>query len=253
MFMRLLQVKIKQDQLKSLGSLYERRIIPALQNVGGCIYACLLQRAHNPEEGLSMTLWQSEADSQRYERSGLFMQLVAEARPFFAETTEWKLQLSKDFNLEYASGSAEPVVRTFSVSTTSGQAIPSKEHMPGAFLRIVSLHVRPGKLEEYKHLYERQIIPALLSSHRCQFSCLSTPTSESNEAISVTLWKSRADAVEYEQSGAFGQLLQSVKHTLSDLTQLKMESEGTRLPSVTSEDIDVEGFHLLVGRNLSAS
>jgi quinol monooxygenase YgiN len=250
MFMRLLQVKIKPEQLAALGSLYERRIIPALQGAGGCVYACLLQRAHRPEEGLSMTLWRSEADSQKYERSGLFMQLVAEARPFFADTKEWKLQLSRDFNLEYASEPEEPTVKTFSVSTTSGQIIPSKENAPHAFLRIVSLHIRSGKMEEYAKLYERDIIPTLLSTHGCQFSCLSTPTTDSNEAISVTLWKSRADAVKYEQSGTFDQLLQSVKHTLSDLSQLKMESAGTRLPSVTSEDMDIEGFQLVVGKNL---
>ncbi|HEY6953353.1 MAG TPA: hypothetical protein VI758_13175, partial [Bacteroidota bacterium] len=67
--------------------------------------------------------------------------------------------------------------------------------------------------------------------------------------ISVTLWKSRADAIQYEHSGKFDTLLGKVKHTFSDLSQLKMESAGTRLPSVTSEDIGVDGFHLVAAKS----
>ena len=249
MYMRMLQLKIRQGELPGLTQLYEEKIIPALQKIGGCLYACLMQSVHQSEEGISMTLWRSEEDASRYERSGLFMKLVVDARPFFAESSEWNLQLSKDFTLEYTPGPAEPTLKSFSVSTSSSEAIPSKERTPNAFLRIVSLYIKPGKREEYKQLYERDIIPALLATHGCQFSCLSTPTGDSNEAISVTLWNSRGDAEEYERSGTFDQLLQTIKHTLSDLSQLRMQSVGTRLPSVTSEDIEVDGFLLVASRS----
>ena len=233
MYMRMLQVKIRKDELPGLAKLYEERIIPALQKTGGCLYACLMQSINQSGDGISMTLWRSEEDASRYERSGLFMQLVAEARPFFADATEWKLQLTKEFTLEYAPEPAEPTVKSYSVPTTSGSTVPTKEKMFHAFVRIVSLHLKPGRLEEYKQLYEYNIVPALLATNGCRFSCLSTPTNESNEAISVTLWNSRADAEQYERSGKFNELLQRVKHTLSDLSQLRMESTGTRLPSVT--------------------
>jgi heme-degrading monooxygenase HmoA len=247
--MRMLQVKIRQGELPGFVHLYEERIIPALQRNGGCLYACLMQSVLQSDEGISMTLWRSEEDALRYERSGLFMQLVAEARPFFANSTEWNLQLSKDFTLEYSQDPTEPTLKSFSVSTTSSETIPSKEKAPNAFLRIVSLHIKPGKVEEYKRLHERDVIPALLATRGCRFSCLSTPTVESNEAISVTMWNSRADAEEYERKGTFNQLLQNISHTLSDLSQLKMRSVGTRLPSVTSEDIEVDGFHLIVSKS----
>jgi heme-degrading monooxygenase HmoA len=250
--MRLLQVNIRKNQSSGLGRLYEERIIPALQNTGGCLYACLMQSVHRSEQGISLTLWRSEEDAFRYERSGLFMQLVAEARPYFADSTEWKLELSKDFTLEYAQGPAEPTVKNFSVSTTSGATIPSKEKAPTAFLRIVSLHIKPGKFEEYRQLYEHDIIPALLATRGCRFSCLSTPTVDSNEAISVTLWNSRAEAEEYEHKGTFDQLLKSISHTLSDLSQLRMQSVGTMLPSVTSQDVEVDGFNLLASRSFKS-
>jgi quinol monooxygenase YgiN len=249
MHMRMLQVKIRQGELPGLARLYEEKIMPALQDFGGCLYACLVQSAHQSDEGISMTLWRSQDDASRYERSGLFMKLVADARPFFADSTERSLQLSKDFTLEFTAGPAEPTLKSFSVSTSSSDAIPSKDKTQNAFLRIVSLHIKPGKREEYKELYERNIIPALLATHGCQFSCLSTPTNESNEAISVTLWNGRADAEEYERSGTFGKLMDTIKHTLSDLTQLRMQSIGTRLPSVTSEDVEVDGFHLIASKS----
>lgn len=249
MFMRMLQVRIKEEEVPGFTRLYKERIIPALEKIGGCLYACLVQSVQQQNEGISMTLWRSEEDSLRYERSGLFMQLVAEARPFFANMSEWTLQLSKDFTLEYTPAPAEPTLKTFSVSTTGGSTIPSAEPAHHPFLRIVSVHLRPGKLEEYKELYERDIIPALLATHGCRFSCLSTPTSDSNEAISVTLWNTRADAEEYERKGTFDHLLQNISHTLSDLSQLKLHSVGTRFQSVTSEDVAVDGFHLVASKS----
>jgi len=248
MFMRMLQVKIKQEELPGFIRLYEERIIPALEQVGGCVYACLMRSVHQADQGISMTLWRSENDAVQYEQSGLFAQLLTEARPFFAESSEWKLELTKDFTLEYTPASAEPIVKTYSIATSSGSTLSSigTKHRP--FLRIVSLHIKPGKLEEYKDLYQKEILPALLATNGCQFSCLSTPTNDSNEAISVTLWNSRAEAEEYERTGTFDQLLRNISHTLSDLSQLKMQSVGTRLPSVTSEDVEIDGYQLIVGR-----
>lgn len=252
MHMRMLQVKVKQEDLASFIKLYEQRILPALESIGGCLYACLVQSIHRADDGISMTLWRSEEDTRRYEQSGLYKQLVAEARPFFADGSEWKLQLSKDFTLEYSQGAVEPTLKSFSVSKTGGERNLLIEQGPHTFLRIVSVHVKPDKFEEYKGLYESKIIPTLLAAHGCLFSCLSTPAGETHEAISVTMWNSRADAEEYERKGTFDNLLHSVQHTLSELTQLKMQSAGTSLPSVTSEDVEVDGFHLLVSRRFKS-
>jgi quinol monooxygenase YgiN len=249
MYMRMLQLKIRRDDAPGFVKLYEERIIPALEQTEGCVYACLLRSTQQPDEGVSLTLWQSEGDSLRYEQTGLFKKLVEEARPFFADASEWTLQLSKDFKLEYNPEPTEPRLETFVVSTAGGSTELPVTPAPTPFLRIVSLHLKPGKLTEYKELYERDIVPKLLATRGCQFTCLSTPTKSSNEAISVTLWNSRANAEEYERTGTFKKLLQNVSHTLSDLTQLTMQSAGSRLPSVTSEDVAVDGFQLLAGKS----
>ncbi len=249
MYMRMLQLKIKHDDIPAFVGLYQERIIPALGQSGGCIYACLLRSMQQPDEGMSMTLWRSEEDSVRYEKSGLFEKLVDEARPYFADTSEWTLQLSKDLRLEYTPEPVQPTLKTYIVSASSGSTEPSAEAAAPPFLRIVSLHFKPGKFAVYKELYEHNIVPKLLTSRGCQFTCLSTPTKSSDQAISVTLWNSRADAEEYERTGTFKQLLQAISHALSDLSQLTIQSAGTRLPSVTSEDIAVDGFQLLASRS----
>ncbi|HEY6951444.1 MAG TPA: antibiotic biosynthesis monooxygenase, partial [Bacteroidota bacterium] len=178
MHMRLLQLKINAHELQSFCRFYENRIMPALQTIGGCLHACLVQSTTDAGEVISLTLWQSEEHASTYERSGLFMKLVGEARPFFANTSEWKLQLSKDFTLEYAPDAPEPTLKSFSVSSSSAGQIPAGHRASQSFLRIVSVHLRPGKLQDYRDTYEREIIPALLSTHGCQFACLSTPTNE---------------------------------------------------------------------------
>ena len=252
MHMRMLQVQVKEKELGSFVKLYEERIMPALETVGGCVYACLVQGIQRSDAGISMTLWHSEADALRYEQSGTYKRLVSEARPFFAESSEWTLQLTKDFTLEYTQGAVEPTLKSYSVSKTGGERNLLKELGPHTFLRIVSVHVKPDRFEEYKRLYEEKIIPTLLAARGCLFSCLSTPGDTTHEAISVTMWNSRADAEEYEQKGTFDSLLQSVRHTLSGLTQLNMQSAGTRLPSVTSEDVEVDGFHLLLSKRFTS-
>lgn len=248
MHMRMLQVKIKEEDLGSFTKLYEDRIIPALKTIGGCLYACLVQSIHRPDEGISMTLWRSEEDASRYEKSGLYSQLVSEARPFFAESSDWNLQLSKDFTLEYAQGTVEPTLKSYAVSRAGGESNLMNGQGPHTFLRIVSVHVKPDRFEEYKELYQREIIPTLVTTRGCLFSCLSTSAGDTREAVSVTLWNSRADAEDYERKGTFDNLLRSVRHTLSELTQLKLQSVNTGLPSVTSEDIEVDGFHLVAAR-----
>ncbi|HTP12385.1 MAG TPA: antibiotic biosynthesis monooxygenase [Bacteroidota bacterium] len=250
MFVRLLQLKIKPDEMPAMAVLYESKILPALQSTGECVCAFLMQSVGKPEEAISLTLWQSEDASSAYERSGLFMRLVADARPFFAESTDWKLRLSEDLTLEYRADDAEPAVKRYSLSAATGPSFPAHEPSNPMFLRIVVVHLKPGMLQEYRTLYEENIVPALVATHGCAHACLLAPAGDGDEAISVTVWRSRVDADAYERSGAFRDLLRKVSHTLTDLSQMGLESAGTRLPSVTSEDVRVEGYRVIAGRNL---
>ena len=100
MFMRLLQVKVKPETSGDLPRIYNEKIIPALQQTIGCLYASLIQSVDHPDESISMTLWDTPDHAEAYEQGGLFQRLLHEAEPYLAETSEWKIQLSQDFTLE---------------------------------------------------------------------------------------------------------------------------------------------------------
>ena len=251
MFMRLLHTKLKPDGLEIMKKYYEENIVPSLEQTSGCLYACLMLNSHQPDEILSMTLWESEKKANEYEHGGLFQKLMEGARPFFAESSEWKVQLTKDMTLEYAPVPEEPTVLSYSVSASSdeGNAAPADRERQ-SYLRIVSVKLKPGKVDEYRKLYESEIIPALRSTKGCRHAYLTTPSSSENEAISLTLWDSKAEAEAYERSGLFAQLVEKTKHLYSELFQWKMHLDHLHSgQAATSEDLEIHGYTVVTGRS----
>lgn len=251
MYMRLLQTKVKPNALEMMKAYYDSNIMPVLQQTAGCLYACLMRSAQQPEDIISMTLWETQLYADTYEKSGAFRQLMEGAKPYFADSSEWKIQLTKEMTLEYAPIPEEPTVSSYAVSATSDSKtdVPVNQ-TPNTYLRLVSVKLKPGKLEEFKRLYENEIIPALQATKGCRHAYLTTPSSQGNEAISITIWDRKADAEAYEKSGLFGQLLEKTKHLYSELFQWKMHLDH-RHPgqSATSEDMQVQGYSVVTGRS----
>ena len=250
MYMRLLQIKIKPEKLPELQQVYETKVIPALQNLPGCRHASLIHGAHHTDECISLTLWDSQENAEAYAQSGLFQQLFQAAQPFLADSSEWKIQLSAELKLEYLPVIEEPVVKSYDVdAATDAQALPQAQ-TAFMYLRIVSAKITPGKLEEFRRLYAEEIIPALRSVPGCRYAFLTESLETQNEVISVTIWDSRQEAQNYEQSGLFEQLTQKVKHTFSELYQWKMALEqAQRGQAATSEDLTVKHYRVVTGES----
>lgn len=242
MYMRLVQAKIRPNALPIIRKIYDEKIIPQLKKMKGCLFACLVRGEHQPDEAISLTLWDSEQNAEDYVKSGMFQMLLGEIKPYFSDSSEWKVQLSKDLKLEYQPVPEEEVVRSYESLAQSEDKLP--EHM--MYLRIVSLRILPGKMEEFKKIYTEQIIPALKSVKGCRYAYLTTGVEDKEEAISITIWDSKQDADEYEKSGVFKSLLKKGKHTYSDLYQWKMslEKEKSR-HMVTSKDVSVKYYSVL--------
>lgn len=250
MFMRLVQLNIKPGALEEAQQYYDERTVPALQKTPGCLYACLLQSAHQPDEIISMTLWESQAHAEAYEKSGLFQKLIDEKRHLLADSTEWRMQLTKELRLEYSPVPVEPTVKSFPVAAMSGQTKAEDTKPEHMFLRIVSVKIKPGNMEEFKNIYVNEIIPAFHETKGCRHAYLTLPSGEGNEAISITIWDSKEAAEEYELSGRFAHLLDKVKHTFTELFQWKMKLEKSQqAKSTTSDDLRVEGFSIVTGRS----
>jgi quinol monooxygenase YgiN len=251
MYMRLVQAKVKPDGLEMMKEYYDKDIVPALQRTAGCLYACLMRSARHPDEIISMTLWETQSHADAYEKSGPFRQLMDGAKPYLADSSEWRIQLTKEMTLEYAPVPEEPTVSSYAVSaaSTANTQAPGNQ-APDTYLRIVSVKLKPGKLDEFKQLYESEIIPALQATKGCRHAYLTTPNNQGNEAISLTIWDRKTDAEAYERSGLFTQLLEKTKHLYSELFQWKMHLDNLhRGQAVTSEDLQVHGYTVVTGRS----
>lgn len=249
MFMRLVQMKVKEGQLEGLRLHYGQRIIPVLEGISGCRYAGLMKSIQHPEECISLTLWESEFDAEAYERGGVFESLLGETRPFLLESSESRLQLSEDLTLEYVPVPEEPVVSKLPVAARGDPLSSREEQRSPMWVRIVSLKLRAGKLEEFKRLYTAQVIPTLREVKGCRYIYLTERSDRKDEILSVTSWENKEAAQAYEESGLFKRLLESQSETLSELYRWKMEEGNLRGGmSATSEDPTVEHFDVVIGK-----
>lgn len=249
MFLRLVEAKIRPEDAASLSDAYLLHIMPALERTRGCLFAGLAQSTRQPDEVISLTLWTSREDAAAYERSGKFMELLAIARPFFSDSSEWRLHLTDDLRLEYGPVPNEPVVVAFEdVPSHASPPIPESKSSE-YFIRIVFMVVQPGRRAEFVKLYTTQVVPGLKAVRGCRFMQLAQSMQKSDEFISFTVWESKGDAEAYEESGEFSRLREFLRPTLSSLYQWKMDQETERgLQTHTSEDTTVRAYQFLVGK-----
>ncbi|OGU31969.1 MAG: hypothetical protein A2X67_10740 [Ignavibacteria bacterium GWA2_55_11] len=246
MVIRFVQVRVHDPHARSLVLAYEKTVIPALKATEGCLAASLLQNNKDPYECVSMTLWRSATDAQNYERSGHFASLVEAMRPYFAESTEWKIQLGSDLTVQYEPIRTEPAVQKYNVDIKNGASVAELQAPP--YIRIVSHRIRPGAAGEFRQIYERDVVPVLRERTGCRNAYLVADPVDQTKMLSVTVWDSRLDADKYESHGEFSTLLAKLQPTLTDLSQWKLEVGHPSASHVaTSDDVTIEGFELLVG------
>jgi quinol monooxygenase YgiN len=250
MYMRLVQFDVIEGATDPLRYFYETRVLPEFEAARGCRYAALAQSIHNPSQCLSLTIWESAETEQAYDRQGTFQVLMEEMRPYRLDSSDFTIQLSENLTLEYVPIPSEPVVKAFPVAGQSDAA----DELSAPWLRIASLKILPGKMDEFKKIYIERAIPALRSVKGCRYVYLLESDDRRNELLSVTRWDSKEDAEAYEQSGRFQQLLETQKHLLSGLYQWK-QSLGREQAghSATSEDVMVEQYAVLTGRSFAGT
>jgi len=257
MFMRLVQMKINPDKIFEFERVYERSIIPELQKTRGCVYAGLVQSLEDQSEGMSLTLWETQADALAYEQSGAYAQLLDKSRPFFSNPSEWKVQLSDDLRLEYGPVTPEPEVKSYAAEIPAqGQTGFPGEGAKSMYLRIVSMRINPEKIQESIQILKQEIIPALRKVEGCHDVYLAERVKEDHELLSITVWDSLEDARRYEESGEFDKLRQKIQHTFSNLALWKMGldekllvgSHGIAKRAVTSDDLAVRTYSVVVGK-----
>jgi heme-degrading monooxygenase HmoA len=247
MFMRTVHLRLDPNRLLELRQMYPAVIIAELSHTPGCLYAGLLQSVDHPDIGISLTLWNSAADAEAYERSGAYQKLLAQSRPYLAETPDWTVHMSDDLQLHYSPVEHEPPISRYVSSGKTDPAMFSPAEKGRLYLRILSLHVRRGMLEEFTSIYRQVIIPGLRRVRGCRHAFLSGGDDDSHELISITIWDSKADAERYEKGGEFAAMNERIGHTLEDSTRWKTTEQGVER-ALGSDDMTVSGYTLIVGQ-----
>lgn len=247
--MHLIQIKIKPEALELTREYYDSRAIPMLHKVKGCLFARLIQNRSEKTELISLTLWESREYAEKYQDSPVLQHMVADFTPYLAESSEWKVQLSESMELELKPAAEEPVIQSFPVSAREKLKPPTQLESAPMYVRIVSHNLQKGKLEEFKKLYIKEIIPVLQRTQGCLYAYLMENLQFGEKIISVTIWENHQAAEDYEKTGQFNNLIDKVKHTFSSLYRWKMtltKVSGRELK--TSEDMKVDHYQIVSGQ-----
>ena len=84
--------------------------------------------------------------------------------------------------------------------------------------RIISLRIRPGKMDQALRIFRSSILPAT-KNQRGNASVLVFCCREKNELISCTLWETYEDMMETERSGILDQQIAKLSTVLAESPQ----------------------------------
>jgi heme-degrading monooxygenase HmoA len=252
MFMRLVQLSINGEYESSFRQLYTISVLPQLQKMDGCKMADLIKSNSEKGKYISLTFWEDEKQAEKYEKSDAFKNLTAQVNMFLTESSEWKVQLSEDYRLEYKPVLDTPYRKNYSVfANTQNKNIINYEKT-GMFTRIVSFKIEQKKIEEFKNIYSSEIIPILEATKGCSFAYLTEGIKDKNEFLSITIWEEKSFADSYENSEKFLEQMEKVRPTLSKFYLWKMNLEQNNKGKIeTSEDMKVDNYTIITGKRFN--
>jgi heme-degrading monooxygenase HmoA len=248
MFLRIIQLRVREADEAAFTRFYEARVIPALETTPGCLYAGLLAPWRGGEAHQSLTIWDSAESARDYEEKGLYHQLLKEAAPFLSERTEWRIRLATD-PLETTDPSRREVPSTgYNVDAQSGGATLDGNKR-ASFVRIVSLRIDPGHLDDFVAIYRDKVMPALRAVPGCRGVFLAEGAHDPNGVLSITMWNREEDAVRYEMSGLSEQLTAHLRPAISPVYDWHLTLGGAGAGAAGS-GLEVSSFQLVRGRRL---
>ncbi|UCH65261.1 MAG: antibiotic biosynthesis monooxygenase [Ignavibacterium sp.] len=250
--MRLIQIMVNPEFEMQFQHFYQFTVIPELQNMEGCRLVNLIKSSNQPGEFISLTLWEKQHQAEQYVKSMVYKKLSEEVKPFLSQSSEWKIQLTDDLQLEYKPVIQQPTPKEYVVAVETDPSIPAPRSGHDLFVRIVSVKIQEGKLKEFKDIYSNEILPALKATKGCLYAFLSENLKEIDEFLSVSIWGSKAEADEYENTGMFDDLTKKIKHTFSHFYLWKMALEQEIKGKIqTSEDMKIDHYTMVTGKSLN--
>ena len=101
MIVRLTYLSFIPENLAKAKSIYYDDVVPAVRKQKGNIDCKLLTPMNENDEYISMTIWETKADADAYEHSGLYRELVNKVKKDFSKPPVLKVYMSESI-LEHA-------------------------------------------------------------------------------------------------------------------------------------------------------
>lgn len=76
MYLRLTSFKIVPEKIKEAKLVFKNEVMPVVRQQKGNINILLLEPADLSDDYISMTQWETKADADNYQSSGIYQQLV---------------------------------------------------------------------------------------------------------------------------------------------------------------------------------
>jgi len=96
LYLRVVSVRVKPEKWDDLIDLYNTTVMPTLHSTQGCRAAFLVEALRDPDQALSVSIWDREEDAVRYEISGRFDALTRRLRDTLIPTHQWQGTLTAE-------------------------------------------------------------------------------------------------------------------------------------------------------------
>jgi heme-degrading monooxygenase HmoA len=247
MYLRLVRLQLREGAEAKFVAFYRERVIPALEQTAGCLYAGLLGPWRGNDHQ-SLTIWRSAREAEAYEASGLYHRLLRESERMLAATTRWRVRTAKD-PLETIDGDRREIPPE-GYRVEIGDAAKALESDNPVYVRIVSLRVAPDRHDEFVDRYRERVMPAVERLDGCRGVLLAEGAEDPGSILSISFWAREEDAVRYELSGEFERLTAELQDTFSPVYtwQVVLGAGADRRKQAPK----VSGYHVVQGRKLDA-
>ncbi len=246
MYLRFLKLATRSTDLRIVQEFYQQEVLPLLQQHSACRFASLLQATSKAAECISMTLWDSPEEADRYEQSAAYLELLEEGAKLISASADWSVRLADDTLATEPRGSRQETIGDAFTVEAGDEDLGGSDLPARLYLRIVSVRVKPEKWDDLIDLYNSTVLPTLRTTQGCHTAFLVEALHDPDQALSVSIWNREEDAIRYEMSGTFDDLTRQLRDTLEGSTRWKV-SVG---PVGTTTSPPVRGYKQIVGEKL---
>lgn len=96
MYVRLTYCKFLSDSIKGAKKIYREEIIPTVKKQKGNIGVHLFEPVDKSDDFISVTQWESKADADAYEASGVYKGLIRMLEDFFSKEPVLKTYVAEE-------------------------------------------------------------------------------------------------------------------------------------------------------------